>query len=151
MASVEAEYLLPGFHFMVTFPGKQYPDIDTRFQEVSGLISELETVDLKEGGENRFVHKLPVRAKYPPLVLKRAIFPVSSELLKWADRAIQDLDIEPLDIQVFLLNEEHQPIKKWLFTKAYPVKIETSALNATKNELVIESIELVYQFAKKEE
>ena len=51
-----------GFHFRVEFGVPDAPGNDTRFREVSGLTRELEEETYNEGGENRFVHKLPVRA-----------------------------------------------------------------------------------------
>ena len=61
-----------GFYFKVEIVGVAGMNEDTeqRFQEVSGLSVEIETEELKEGGENRFSYKLPKRAKYPNLVLR---------------------------------------------------------------------------------
>ena len=56
--------------FMVTV------DDDTRigaFSECSGLSAEYEILEYQEGGENRFVHRLRGRVKYPNLVLKRGV------------------------------------------------------------------------------
>ena len=52
-----ATYYPPaGFHFKIEFVGVSGADSDTeqRFQEVSGLSVEIETEELREGGENRF-------------------------------------------------------------------------------------------------
>ena len=43
------------------------------FQEVMGLNVKIETEDIQEGGENRFVHKFPKAPKYPNLILKRGM------------------------------------------------------------------------------
>ena len=62
-----AAYYPPGaFHFKVEFNGVTGTDNDTeqRFQEVSGLSFDIETEELKEGGENRFTWKLPKRAAH---------------------------------------------------------------------------------------
>ena len=40
---------------------------------MSGLSVEYDVEEFKEGGENRFTHKLPVRTKYADLVLKRGM------------------------------------------------------------------------------
>ena len=141
-------YPLPGFHFIVTFAGLPFgvAGIDSQFSEVSGLSAELTTEELAEGGENRFVHKLPVRVKYPNLVLKRALFPLPSPLVKWAQDAICNLDIKPCNVMVTLLNDMHVPVKIWNFSNAYPVKIQISDFRATDNSLVVEYIELAYDF-----
>jgi phage tail-like protein len=151
-----------GFHFLVRFEGigqsqsigpvtVSTADIDTRWTEVSGLNSEMSTEELIEGGENRFVHKLPVRAKYPNLVLKRGYFSsLPSPLMKWANDAIINFDIKPCQVQVMLLNELHMPAQIWSFTNAYPVKISMADFKSTDNSFLVESLELTYQFFKKE-
>ena len=143
-----SRYPLPGFHFNVTFDGLPggATAIDSRFAEVSGLSSELAVEELAEGGENRFIHKLPGRAKFPNLVLKRALFPVTSTLFKWAQDAINNLDIRPCTVMVTLLNDKHEPVKSWNFSNAYPVKIKISEFKAGDNALALETIELAYDF-----
>jgi phage tail-like protein len=163
MALLDAiTYPSVGFHFMVRFEGigdgvslgpvsVSTADIDTRWSEVSGLNVELTTEELVEGGENRFVHKLPQRAKYPNLVLKRGYFAsLPSPLIKWADDAISNLAIKPCQVQVMLLDEMHMPAKIWSFKNAWPVKLSVGDLKSTDNSVLIESIELTYQFFKKE-
>src|SRR3954469_14059973 len=66
-------YPAVGFHFRVSFGASDEDDGDSRFQSVSGLSVEVETETKKEGGENRFEHVLPVRTKYPLLVLKKGL------------------------------------------------------------------------------
>lgn len=163
MALLDAiKYPSVGFHFIVRFEGigdslslgpvtVSTADIDTRWSEVSGLNVEMTTEDLIEGGENRFVHKLPQRAKYSNLVLKRGYFSsLPSPLMKWADDAINNFDIKPCQVQVILLDDKHLPAQFWNFTNAYPVKISMADFKASDNSFLVESIELTYQFFKKE-
>ena len=49
-----------------------------------------------------------------------------------------------------LLDEMHMPAKIWSFKNAWPVKLSVGDLKATDNSVLIESIELTYQFFKKE-
>ena len=156
------KYPSVGFHFLVRFEGigsgvsvgpvtVSTADIDTRWTEVSGLNVEITTEELIEGGENRFVHKLPQRAKYPNLVLKRGYFSsLPSPLMTWADDAITNFDIKPCQVQVILLNDMHVPAQIWSFTNAYPVKVTMGDLKAMDNNYLIESMELTYQFFKRE-
>ena len=53
------------------------------FQSVSGLQVQVQTETIKEGGENRFEHVIPVRTKYNDLVLKRGLVFEDSEVLTW--------------------------------------------------------------------
>jgi phage tail-like protein len=138
-------YPPPGFHFKVEVLGLTPNDNDVRFTEVSGLSREIGSDEVAEGGENRFIQKYPVRAKYPELVLKRGLV-VNSEVVKWIRQCVEDLDIEPKAIDVTLLNEEHQPLVTWHLVNAYPTKWAVSDLNAANNAVVIETLQFFYQY-----
>ncbi len=132
------------FHFKAEVLGLPATDNDLRFSEISGLSMELATEEVPEGGENRFIQKYPTRAKYPELLLKRGLL-VGSEVFKWIRQCI-DLQIEPKNIDVKLLNEEHQPLVTWHLVKAFPTKWAVSDLNASTNGIVVESLQLYYQY-----
>lgn len=146
-------YPSPGFHFKVVFDGlDSEAEIDTRFQEVSGLSVELTTEELVEGGENRFVYKLPVRSKFPNLVLKRGMTTTqASPLVNWAKDAIYHFQFKQCQVQVTLLNENHEPAAAWKFSGAYPVKMNISDLKAMDNSIVIETLELAYKTGERME
>ena len=136
-----------GFHFRVEFDLPGLGDGDIRFRDVSGLSMELEQEPHNEGGENRFSHKFPGRARYGDLVLKRGLL-IGSAVREWCEAAIQDLDIQPTTIWVTLLNEEHKPLQTYTFINAWPKKWSVSDLNAENSEIVDESLELAYQYFK---
>ncbi len=132
------------FYFRVEFGISKNKD-DIRFQSVSGLAVEYDMEEFKEGGENRFTHKLPVRTKYSDLVLKRGML-TDSEVIKWCLRAFRDRDFEPSDITVTLMNEKSEPLKVWKVVHAVPRKWQASDLNANENAVVIETLELSYRY-----
>jgi phage tail-like protein len=132
------------FYFRVEFGISKNKD-DVRFQSVSGLAVEHDMEEFKEGGENRFTHKLPVRTKYSDLVLKRGML-TDSEVIKWCLRAFRDRDFEPSDITVTLMNEKSEPLKVWKVVHAVPRKWQASDLNANENAVVIETLELSYRY-----
>lgn len=132
-----------GFQFLVSFRGLIDSSLDCRFQSVSGLSVEYEMETFKEGGENRFEHKLPVRTKYTDLVLKRGHL-VNSALIKWCLDAFEKRQIEPVTVVVTLLNEHHAPLKTWMIYNAWPKKWSVSDFNAQENSLVIDTLELCY-------
>jgi len=142
------DYPPVGFHFKVEFRLDNVKDGDARFQEVGGLIRELGVEEYIEGGENRFVHRLPIRAKYGNLVLKRGVLK-DSALIDWFKNAIEDFEFEPVDVTVTLLNEEHEPLMGWSFVKAWPVKWAVSDFKAQENAISVESIELAYQYFRR--
>ncbi|WP_300437813.1 phage tail protein [Zoogloea sp.] len=135
-----------GFHFKVEVLGlDRAVDDDVRFSEVGGLGFEVATEEVPEGGENRFIQRYPLRAKYPDLVLKRGLLK-SSAIWDWTRDCIENLDIKPKNVDVKLLNENHEPLITWHLVGAYPVKWAVTDLNATNNAIVVESLQLAYQY-----
>lgn len=145
------------FFFEVIFQGEglgQQP-VESRFQSVTGLTAELQTESLKEGGENRFEHILPTRAKYTPLVLKRGLV-ADSQMVKWCMDAIEDMDIRPMNLLIHLLNVQRpvstqppkgvEPLMSWNVINAWPKKWSVSDFDAEKSGIAIESLELNYQY-----
>ncbi|HUB90427.1 MAG TPA: phage tail protein [Dyella sp.] len=121
---------------------------DSSFQEVSGIELTMEVDELREGGENRFVHQLPTGVKQKRLTLKRGVAPDSSPLVGWCKRTLEDglsVQIELATVDVKLLDEKSNPLRGWSFTNAYPVRWEIDTFNSTKNEVALETIELAYQ------
>ncbi len=144
---MDLSYPQTGFHFSVVF--ELFPQLpnDIRFQEVSGLTVTMEMEALKEGGENRFTHQLPVRASYPELVLKRGKF-MGSGILSWCMNAIENFEFKPTNILISLLDENHMPLYNWYVINAIPKRLEVSGFSADKSEIVIETLALNYQYFK---
>ncbi|MBK7173990.1 MAG: phage tail protein [Bacteroidales bacterium] len=134
-----------GFHFKVEVLGISPNESDTRFTEVSGLSVEAGMEEVAEGGENRFIQKYPVNPKYSDLILKRGLL-VHSEVTDWILRSINDLDIQPKNVDVTLLNDKHEPLVTWHLVNAYPVKWVIGDFNASENAVVVETLQLYYQY-----
>ena len=130
------------FHFKVEFAGAS-DDQDNRFQEVTGLSAEVTTEELREGGLNEYVHRLPTGGKFGNLVLKRGY--ADTSIGAWVRKTIEDFVFEPKDVTVMLLDENHDAVVSWNFLHAYPVKWSLADLKAQENALAIESMELVYR------
>lgn len=131
-----------GFFFKVKIDG--IPEVE--FQEVSGLSMTLETLPVKEGGQNRFTHQLPVRTTSDKLVLKRGLM-VNSQLANWCKAALEDFSFSPKDIEISLLDFTAQDniLITWQVVRAFPTKWTVSNFNASNNEVAIETLELQYQ------
>ena len=133
-----------GFYYRVEFSISKSKN-DVRFQTVSGLSVEHDMEEFREGGENRFVHKLPVRTKYADLVLKRGML-LDSEIIKWCRDAFENMIFTPCDILVMLMNEKNELLKTWNIVHAWPKKWTVSDFNASENSIVIETLELSYHY-----
>lgn len=147
-------YLPVGFHFKVNIPGTG--DGDTRFQSVSGLSAEVDVETVAEGGENRFSHRFPKPVKYSNLIMKRGMM-VGSGLIEWFNDAVKNFKFKPRDITVQLMGPPKNAgddmiiLEQWTFIKAWPVKWQISDFDATQNQLVIETLELAYQYFERNE
>lgn len=155
-----SHYPALGFHFRAEFldtSGNRAFD-EIAFQEISGLNVEIGVEELSEGGVNNYSHRLPGKVKYGNLVLKRGmplaakdnklVHPLqvnASGLVDWAMKAIELYEFKPMNVDVYLLNENNNPMMAWHFYRVWPVKIVTSDLKAQDNAIVIESFELAYQ------
>jgi phage tail-like protein len=120
---------------------------DFRFQEVTGLTSTVNLDTYPEGGENRFVHRLPGRTTYSDLVLKRGMTLISG-VTAWCLDCIENFNYQPTNMLISLLNEDHLPVNSWYVTNAIPIKYEVTGLNAEQNQIVIESMTLRYEYYK---
>jgi len=145
------DYPPPAFQFRVGF-ALTLGMMDTSFQEVTGIGSEVETEDVVEGGENRYVHRLPTSVRHPQLELKRGIAKMTSPLVVWC-RSVFEGDfiapIVPMLMTVFLLNENQMPVRAWTFANAYPVNWEVENFSSTKNEVAIEKVVLSYNYSNR--
>lgn len=139
------------FHFKVNIGGWN-KDVDCSFQEVSGLDQKMDIQTIREGGENRFQHQLPNGMKQQPLRLKRGIGGFSSPLVTWC-KSVMDGGLSSAvtlhDVQVCLCNENREYVRVWWFYNAFPVQWSVDDFNSTKNSVVIETIELAYQYSKR--
>lgn len=134
-----------GFHFVVVFyfDGFTINPLDTHFQKVSGISSEITTSTLDEGGENLYTHRFPDKVSYGNLKLERG-FVSGSPLNIEFNVAMSTLEVRPGNVLVALLDDDGLPAAAWLFWKTYPVKWSISDMDANSNTVVIESMELAY-------
>jgi len=134
-----------GFRFAVVFfPLGAVPNpLDLRFQKVRGLSAEVQTTELKEGGQNLGSLRLPTGVAYNNLVLERG-FVVGSPLNVEINVTLSLFKFSPCNVLVTLLSEAFIPLAAWFFFKAYPVKWTTSDLDADQKQVVIDTIEFTY-------
>ncbi|MEL6667559.1 MAG: phage tail protein [Bacteroidota bacterium] len=134
------------FYFLATIDDEEKP---AAFQEVSGIMAKMEISEISEGGENRFVHRVPGRVRYDNLVLKRSMIQIHSAFYQWCYQSLNGSPsqrIEPKSLRVDLIDaqlENNKVLRRWVFENAYPTKWEVGQSSADE-EQIIESLEFAY-------
>lgn len=114
------------------------------FSECSGLTSEGDAVDYREGTDFPLtVRKLMGLRKYTNIVLKRG-YTTNNELWSWYKNIMNGV-ADRRNGSIILMDEEHKDVMRWSVENAWINKIEGPTFNATANEVAIESIELVHE------
>jgi phage tail-like protein len=113
------------------------------FMECSGLEMTLEVKDFEEGGNNGYVHKFPTRMKWSNIVLKKGLG-VGTGLWDWHYSFVEGKG-KRRDGMISLLNDLKIPVVVWYFRRGLPLKYTGPSLNATQNNVAIESVEIVHE------
>lgn len=127
------------FTFRVTIDGQQ----TGHFRSVSGLKSETEVVDYQEGGVTGVIRKLAGVTRYSNIRLTRA-FTGDRSLYDWF-ATIQKPNPIKVDGRITLFDRQGMRVASWTFTNGFPVKWELSELDASKNEVAIETLEIAHE------
>jgi phage tail-like protein len=111
------------------------------FRECSGLTFNLDPVEYREGTDVPLhPRKLPGQAKFANVALKRGITQ-NKDLFKWFKTGL-DGAVERRDGSIVLQDEQHNDVVRWNFENGWICKWEGPMMNATSNDVAIESIEI---------
>jgi phage tail-like protein len=113
------------------------------FSECSGLEMSLKVEDYREGGRNSTVLKFPTRVEWSNITLKKGIGS-RTELWDWHYGFVEGKG-KRRDGIITLLTDLRIPNNIWYFRRGLPVKYTGPSLNATQNNVAIESIEIVHE------
>ena len=136
---------LIGFNFVLEIDGKTIG----YFTDVGGLGLEIEVVEVQEGGQNQFTHKLPGRMKWTNITLKRGITS-SKDLFEWATKSAGDgfsgsgNQLERTTGKVAMLDATGSQVQAWSFDGAYPVKWTGPTMSADSNDIATEELEIAH-------
>jgi phage tail-like protein len=112
------------------------------FRECSGLTFTVDPVEYRNGDEkNLHVRKLTGLRKFSSnIVLKRGFTP-DTQLYLWYRNILNGVE-DRRNGAIVLLDETHQQVLRWEFENGWICKWEGPTLNATSNDVVIESLEI---------
>lgn len=130
----------PDFNFLVEIDGITIAG----FAECSGLSSETDVIEYREGNERTLgVRKLPGLTRYSNVILRRGIT-TSRELWDWRQTVI-DGQVSRRTVSITLLDPAAAPVARWTLREAWIAKWEGPRFHARGNEVAVESIELVHE------
>lgn len=130
------------FHFRVDFQWKT-GKASASFAEVDGLGQEI-VFDNKAVKSER-TPGYPSGVKSEDIVLKRAIEPLKEQITAWVKDSFNFRDtgwIDTCTVIISLLDESNKITARWTCVRAIPIKWKVSGLNASKSEIVVETITL---------
>lgn len=104
----------------------------------------METMDIIEGGQNTYVHKLPVRSTAGTAKLKHGITS-GLELLSWySDVLSGNLKNATREVEVALMDSTREVLITWNFSNAFPTKWTGPNLSTSSSAVAIEELEFVH-------
>jgi phage tail-like protein len=137
MATGERVDPFRGFNFRVELGGTDV----AAFREASGLSFTIDPVEYREGNEPELhVRKLFGLRKYANITLKRGMT-ADRQLWVWYRSLVNGI-ADRRSGAIVLLDEERNDVARWTFSAGWICKWEGPMMNATANEVAIESIEI---------
>ncbi len=127
------------FNFRVEISGTT----TASFRECSGLSTDGDAVDYREGTDPNTMRKLPGLRKYANIVLKRG-YTQNLELWSWYGNITNGIP-DRRTISIILMNEEHDDVLRWELAFAWINKLEGASFNAAASEVAIETAEIVHE------
>jgi len=141
-AATEFDIIYVGSWFSLELPKMTVEGITS----IGGLSIEMNVVEvvqaLKDG--TTLTKKMPGVVKYSEVTIKRPLT-ADKSLWLWAKDIRDGKKDFRADGAIVLYDNAHQQIRRYSFTKAWPVSWEGPALNAGSSELAVESLEIAHE------
>lgn len=116
------------------------------FSECSIPENSTDAVEYREGTDPPTTRKLWSLNEYGTLTLEKGTTDDSLELFEWRKQVEQGkVDDARRNIAVVVLDEEGNPGPRWEFRDAWPTTYDAPDLDATGNEIAIESLEIEHE------
>jgi phage tail-like protein len=129
-----------GFNFRVELDNTAVAS----FRECSGLTMTTDAVDYREGTDIPLsVRKLTAIRKFVNIVLKVGITQ-NKDLWNWYKNILNGVP-DRRNGAIVLQDEEHSDVLRWQFENGWICKWEGPSMNATSNDVAIESIEICHE------
>lgn len=119
------------------------------FSEASGLTLDTDPVEYREGNELRMtVRKLSGLRKFSNITLKRG-YTDNAELFDWYKQNLNG-SVERRNGAIILMTEDRDDALRWNFEQGWVTKYTGPTMNATSNDVAIESVEICVEWIELE-
>jgi phage tail-like protein len=127
------------------------------FSKVTGLKHTVEVIEYREGGENETPRKLPGQSTFDNVTLERGMS-TDSDFINWIEEVF-NLDSSQGEqggedfrrtVVIYLKNKAGTRVKKWTVYRAWPTEKGNPDLDATANDVAIESLVLANEGVNEE-
>ncbi len=132
------------FNFLVEIDGITVAG----FTECTGLESETEVIEYREGNEASTLRKLPGLTDYSNITLRRGVTD-NKELYNWR-KSVIDGQTERKSGSIILLNDKQEEVARWNFKQGWPCYMAGPDLNALESEIAIEALEICHEGFERE-
>ena len=123
--------------------------VQAGFKEVTIPDSSQDPIEYREGNEQPTVRKIPGLIKYGNIALKVGLTD-SMELYEWRKLVeAGKTDEYYKNMAIILIDEQGESKSRWEFSNAWPTKYDAPDLNATDNNIAIESIDIAHDGMKR--
>ena len=112
------------------------------FKEVRGLDAEVEVIEYRTG-DDLTTHKRPGSTKWANIVLKQGVAD-NDMLWQWFQGSVNG-EPDRKDGAVILYDKAGNEAVRYDFVRAFPVKWQGPALDASSHDLAIETIEIAHE------
>jgi len=127
------------FNFLVETNGM----LQAGFSEITGLNSETEIIEYRNGNEDITPRKLSSKTKQGNVSLKRGVAQ-GQDFLAWR-KSVTDGQIVRQNISIVLLDESKTEVVRYNLANAWPCKWMGPDLKANASEVAIETLELCHE------
>ena len=119
------------------------------FQELSGLSVEVGVEEIREGGQNGYVRKVPGRMVWPNLVFRRGLTQ-SDALLNWLNKssgegfAASGNKLTRATGAVTALDYNGTRLRSWEFAEVFPIRWKGPDFSVGSGEALSEELEVAH-------
>ena len=129
------EELYGSYHFLLEIVGG--------FKTVSGMDSETEIIEFKQGND-LIVRKKPGRTTYSNIILERG-YTATDDLWQWR-KNIEDGKIDRRAGSIIILDQDGQTeVARYNFYEGWPCKWNAPEMDSDSSSMAIEKIELAIE------